>query len=261
MLELPNIRENKEKVIESLKKRNNLKNIEVIIDNILDLDSKRRNIKKNLDDCLYESNKMSKEIGILYKENNHEKINSLKEDTILIKNRIQSLEEDYKNVDLELNNLLYHLPNAPYDLVKSGKNSEENEIIYTKDISDLKRKEFHHWDLVEKLDIIDFKAGAKITGSGFLVYKGKGAVLQRAMINYFLDKNINVGYQEIIPPHLVNEDSGFGTGQLPDKEGQMYKINEDNLYLIPTAEVPVMNIFRDTLIQEKDLPIKPEITL
>lgn len=254
MLQVPFIREHRESVIEGLKKRN----LEAtqMIDEVIKLDEARRRLQTELDNTLAESNSLSKEIGNLYKAGQAEKATALKERTGELKELSKTLGEDF-NVTVEaLNQLLYKLPNVPHESVPSGSTEDDNEEIYRKgDIPTLHAKAQPHWELAKKYDIIDFELGNKITGAGFPVYKGKGARLQRALIAYFLDKNTAAGYTEYQLPLLVNEASGFGTGQLPDKEGQMYHVTEDNLYLIPTAEVPGTNIFRDELLNESDLPI------
>ncbi|WP_242203065.1 serine--tRNA ligase [Aestuariivivens insulae] len=254
MLQVPFIRENKDLVIEGLAKRN----IDAadIVDQVIALDEERRSIQAELDNTLAESNSISKEIGLLYKAGEVEKANALKAKTGELKESSKILNETLNNKVTELNELLYKIPNVPNRLVPAGNTEEDNEEVYREgDIPTLFDGALPHWELAKKYDIIDFELGNKITGAGFPVYKGKGARLQRALIAYFLDKNTEAGYTEYQLPHLVNEASGFGTGQLPDKEGQMYHVTADNLYLIPTAEVPGTNIFRDVLLNESDLPI------
>ncbi len=254
MLQVPYIRHNREKVIEGLKKRN--LDATQMIDEVIALDEARRRLQTELDNILAESNSLSKEIGNLYKSGQAEKANALKERTGELKETSKTLGEDFNTTVEALNQLLYKLPNVPHESVPSGNTEDDNEEIYRKgDIPTLHANAQPHWELAKKYDIIDFELGNKITGAGFPVYKGKGARLQRALIAYFLDKNTAAGYTEYQLPLLVNEASGFGTGQLPDKEGQMYHVTEDNLYLIPTAEVPGTNIFRDELLNESDLPI------
>ncbi|WP_298237387.1 serine--tRNA ligase [uncultured Algibacter sp.] len=254
MLQVPFIRENKDLVITRLAKRN----IDAtnMIDQVIALDEDRRRIQSNLDNTLAESNTISKEIGNLFKAGKAQEANLLKEKTSLLKESSKQLSEDLNRKSNELNELLYKIPNVPNEIVPAGNTDEDNEEVFKEgDIPVLHDEALPHWELAKKYDIIDFELGNKITGAGFPVYKGKGARLQRALIAYFLDKNTEAGYTEYQLPHLVNEASGFGTGQLPDKEGQMYHVTEDNLYLIPTAEVPGTNIFRDTLLNEGDLPI------
>ena len=254
MLQVPFIRDHREKVIEGLKKRN--LDAAQMIDEVIVLDENRRRIQTDLDNTLAESNSLSKEIGILYKSGQAEQANALKEKTGELKEASKTLGDDLNTTIDALNQLLYKLPNVPHESVPAGSTPEENEEVYRKgDIPTLHANALPHWELAKKYDIIDFELGNKITGAGFPVYKGKGAKLQRALISYFLDKNTAAGYTEYQLPLLVNAASGFGTGQLPDKEGQMYHVTEDDLYLIPTAEVPGTNIFRDVLLNESDLPI------
>lgn len=254
MLQLNTIRENKEAIIEALKKRN----LEAasLIDNVLDLDENRKSIQTNLDNTLAESNRLSKEIGSLYKSGKAEEANALKEDTSKLKEVSKQLNDDLNTTATELQNALYQIPNVPHRSVPAGKSEKDNEEIFKEgEIPILIAGALPHWELAKKYDIIDFELGVKIAGAGFPVYKGKGARLQRALINYFLDKNTAAGYTELQVPHVVNEASGYGTGQLPDKEGQMYYMPADDLYMIPTAEVPVTNMFRDVVLNEKDFPI------
>lgn len=254
MLQVAFIRNNKDQVIKKLKKRNF--NADSIVDQVLKIDEQRRSLQTQLDKTLAESNSLSKEIGSLFKSGEKEKANILKEKTTHLKETSKTLSEDLNTKTNELNSLLHTIPNVPNELVPSGIAEDDNEVVFKEgSIPDLNENALPHWDLAKKYDIIDFELGNKITGAGFPVYKGKGARLQRALISYFLDKNTAAGYTEYQLPYLVNEASGFGTGQLPDKEGQMYHITEDNLYLIPTAEVPGTNIFRGDLLNENDLPI------
>ncbi len=255
MLQVATIRENKDLIIERLAVRN-FTDAAKIINQVITADDKRKSIQTELENNQAESNKISKEIGILFKSGEQQKATLLKEKTSQLKDSSKQLSETLTNTQNELNELLYQIPNVPNALVPAGTTEEDNEEIFKEgDIPKLHNNALPHWELAKKYDIIDFELGNKITGAGFPVYKGKGAKLQRALINYFLDKNTNAGYQEVQVPYLVNEASGFGTGQLPDKEGQMYHATEDNLYLIPTAEVPVTNIYRDTLVKESDFPI------
>ncbi|MDI1254658.1 MAG: serine--tRNA ligase [Flavobacterium sp.] len=254
MLQIAFIRDNQEKVVKALAKRNI--DAQASIAEIISLDEKRRSTQAELDNTLAESNKLSKDIGELMKSGEKAKAAILKEKTILLKESSKELAEKLDVFATDLTNRLYTIPNLPYDLVPEGKTPEENINVFQEGaIPVLHEGAQPHWDLVKKYDIIDFELGNKITGAGFPVYKGKGAKLQRALITYFLDKNTAAGYNEYQVPHLVNEASGYGTGQLPDKEGQMYHDATDNLYLIPTAEVPVTNLFRDVILNENELPV------
>ncbi|WP_372973536.1 serine--tRNA ligase [Muriicola sp.] len=254
MLVLQAVRDNREDLIKALKKRNI--DPEPLLDKVSELDEKRRAIQTQMDATLAQLNATSKEIGILFKSGKAEEAQALKEKSVLFKEESKTLGETLNAVTSALDETLYLIPNVPHDLVPEGNSSEDNEEVMREgDIPVLKDGALPHWDLARKYDIIDFELGVKITGAGFPVYKGKGAKLQRALITYFLDKNTAAGYREIQVPHLVNAASGFGTGQLPDKEGQMYHVTADDLYLIPTAEVPVTNILRDTILQAKDLPV------
>ena len=254
MLQLNTIREEKDRVLSGLKKRN-FKELH-LIDNIIALDEKRRATQLSLDETLAKSNNLSKEIGALFKAGETDKANALKEQTATLKEDIKTLTDTLNTTVEQLNDLLYRVPNIPNELVPEGTSEADNVVVFEAgEIPNLGKDALPHWELAKKYDLIDFELGVKLTGAGFPVYKGKGAKLQRALITYFLDKNTEAGYNEFQVPHVVNEASGYGTGQLPDKEGQMYHIGVDNLYLIPTAEVPVTNIFRDTLLNESDLPI------
>ncbi|RWX00245.1 serine--tRNA ligase [Flavobacterium cerinum] len=254
MLQTVFIRENREKVIQALAKRNF--DASSLVDEVIALDEKRRATQVELDTVLSESNKLSKDIGELMKAGEKAKAALIKEKTVQFKEKSKELSDALNTVSEELTNVLYKLPNTPADIVPAGKTPEENlEVEREGDIPVLFEGALPHWELAKKYDIIDFELGVKIAGAGFPVYKGKGARLQRALIAYFLDKNTEAGYKEYQVPHLVNEASGYGTGQLPDKEGQMYHVGIDDLYLIPTAEVPVTNLFRDVIIEEKDLPV------
>ena len=254
MLQLKYLRENKEAVLKALEKRN-FKEVE-LIDNLLDLDESRRKTQTELDQQLAEANSIAKEIGQLFKNGEPDKAQELKERSGQLKSSSKELQELLQDTENKMSELRYQIPNVPKDIVPSGSSEEDNiEVERGGRIPELSEGALPHWELAEKYDLIDFELGSKITGAGFPVYKGKGARLQRALINYFLDKNVAAGYQETQVPHLVNELSGYGTGQLPDKEGQMYHVTADNLYLIPTAEVPLTNIFRDQLLEEKQLPI------
>ena len=255
MLQLTVIRENKEKVIKALAKRN--LDAQSMVNNVLDLDEKRRTTQVELDNILAESNLLSKEIGEMMKSGEKAKAEIVKQKTVQLKEKSKELSEKLEFYTASLAEELYKIPNTPADIVPEGKTPEDNLTVHQEGaIPTLHEGALPHWELVKKYDIIDFELGVKITGAGFPVYKGKGAKLQRALITYFLDKNTEAGYLEYQVPHLVNETSGFGTGQLPDKEGQMYHDATDNLYLIPTAEVPLTNIFRDLILNENELPIK-----
>ncbi|WP_117879488.1 serine--tRNA ligase [Aureibaculum luteum] len=255
MLQVAFIRENKDHVLKGLAKRN-FTDASKKIEEVLTTDENRKTIQTELENILAESNKLSKEIGLLFKSGEQQKATLLKEKTGQLKESSKQLNEQLATAQNDLDNLLYQIPNIPNTLVPEGKGEEDNEEIFSEgDIPELHDKALPHWELAKKYDIIDFELGNKITGAGFPVYKGKGAKLQRALINYFLDKNTDAGYQEVQVPLMVNEASGFGTGQLPDKEGQMYHVTGDNLYLIPTAEVPVTNMYRDVLLKESDFPI------
>ena len=254
MLQVHFIRENKEEVVSRLAKKNF--DATTIVNLVVELDEKRRATQVELDNLLAESNKISKDIGELMKNGEKAKAEILKEKTSQIKEKTKELNDVLNEISSLLQEELYKLPNLSADIVPAGKTAEDNLNVFQKGtIPVLHEGALPHWELAKKYDIIDFELGVKITGAGFPVYKGKGAKLQRALITYFLDKNTESGYQEYQVPHVVNEASGFGTGQLPDKEGQMYHIGIDDLYLIPTAEVPVTNLFRDDLVQENDLPI------
>ena len=254
MLQIGFIRENQEKVIKALAKRNI--DAKATVDEAVQLDEKRRSTQVELDNILSESNKLSKDIGDLMKAGEKSKATILKEKTVILKEKSKDLAEKADALANELLEKLYTLPNLPADIVPEGKTPEENVNVFQEGaIPVLHEGAQPHWELVKKYDIIDFELGNKITGAGFPVYKGKGAKLQRALITYFLDKNTDAGYKEYQVPHLVNEASAYGTGQLPDKDGQMYHDATDNLYLIPTAEVPVTNLFRDVILNENELPV------
>lgn len=256
MLQVQFIRDNKQTVLEGLAKRN-FADAETIINEVLASDEARRATQASLDTIKAESNTISKEIGGLFKSGEVQKANLLKEKTGQLKAQDKELTEKLNDLSSKLQNLLYQIPNIPHASVKTGKSEEDNEKIFSEGtIPDLGENALPHWELAKKYDLIDFELGVKITGAGFPVYKGKGARLQRALINYFLDKNTDAGYKEVQVPHLVNETSGIATGQLPDKEGQMYHATVDDLYLIPTGEVPITNIHRNDLVKETDLPIK-----
>ena len=253
MLEINFIKENKDLVVKSLSKRN--LDSSFMIESVIEIDIKKRKIQTELDSLLHQLNLISKDVGDLFKKGLQKEAQILKEKTVKLKENSKKLNDDLITTKEELQSILNKLPNIPHELVPVGKSEEDNvEIFSDGDIPKLTGESLPHWELAKKYDIIDFELGNKITGAGFPVYKGKGAKLQRALISFFLDMNTQAGYNEVQVPHLINEQSGFGTGQLPDKEGMMYFINEDNLYLIPTAEVPATNIFRDEIILESDLP-------
>lgn len=255
MLQVRYIQENKDAVIKGLKKRNF--DAETLIDNILKLDEERKNIRRRLDASLSEQKKLASEIGGLFKQGKVDEANGLKEKVSERKEESKKMTLVLSKVEQDLQNELYNVPNVPHEKVVAGKSEKDNEIIYEHGgVPNLIDDAKPHWEITTKYDIIDFELGTKITGAGFPVYKGKGARYQRALINYFLDKNTDAGYREFQVPHLVNQASGLGTGQLPDKEGQMYHVGVDDLYLIPTAEVPVTNMYRDVILKEEDFPIK-----
>ena len=254
MLQIAVIREDQEKVITALAKRH--MDARTIVEEIVELDENRRTAQVALDNTLSESNRLSKDIGELMKNGEKAKAEILKLKTVSLREQAKELSEKVEAYAHELTQKMYLLPNMPADIVPEGKTPEENLNVFEEgDVPVLHEGALPHWELVKKYDIIDFELGVKITGAGFPVYKGKGAKLQRALISYFLDKNTDAGYLEYQVPHLVNEASAYGTGQLPDKEGQMYHDATDDLYLIPTAEVPVTNIFRDVILNENELPI------
>ena len=253
MLQVSYIREHQTEVIERLSKRT--KEAATLIEAVLKIDETRRGLQAKVDVISSELNVISKQIGELFKTGQAHKANDFKLKTNDLKQTKATLSEELNTAVDTLQALLYKIPNLPNAIVPKGSSEDDNEEIFSAGVIPvLSENAIPHWELAKKYDIIDFDLGNKITGAGFPVYKGKGARLQRALINYFLDKNTAAGYNEIQVPHLVNEASGFGTGQLPDKEGQMYHVGEDDLYLIPTAEVPATNIFRDVLLQESELP-------
>ena len=255
MLQVNFLKEQKERVLEGLKKRN-FKDLE-LVDNAISLDEMRKKIQFELDSQLAEINKISKEIGILMKEGKKEEAEVAKSKTAQYKESSKELQLQLTEIEEELLDILYLLPNIPNEIVKAGVSAEDNEVVFqTNEVKGMGEGFVPHWELASRYNLINFELGVKIAGAGFPVYLGKGAKLQRSLVQFFLDRNTEAGYMEINPPHVVNEASGYGTGQLPDKEGQMYFISEDNLYLIPTAEVPVTNIYRDTILDEKELPIK-----
>ena len=255
MLTLKLLRENPEFVITKLAKKNF--DAKEIVAKINDLDQNRRALQTELDACLAEQKKKAAQIGGLMKEGKKEEAEAVKAEVAALKARSAEIEKTSQENNSELDSLVVLLPNIPCDLVPEGKCAEDNVVVKTgNEIPELGENNLPHWDLAKKYDIIDFDLGVKLTGAGFPVYKGKGARLQRALINYFLDINTEAGYLEVEPPVMVNEASGFGTGQLPDKEGQMYHATADNFYLVPTAEVPVTNIYRDVILGNNDFPVK-----
>ncbi len=255
MLTLKVIRDNKEEVIKRLAVKHF--DAKAIIDSIIALDDKRKAIQLQLDNNLAEQNSLAKQIGKLFAEGKAAEANEAKSKTAELKETSKSLSQELSDVEPELKKLLMQVPNLPHTSVPAGHSAEDNVIVRSGGlVPELPKDSVPHWDLAKKYDIIDFELGVKITGAGFPVYKGKGAKFQRALINFFLDENTAAGYREVQPPHMVNEDSAYGTGQLPDKDGQMYYMQVDNFYMIPTAEVPVTNIFRDVILNASQLPVK-----
>lgn len=256
MLLVPYIKENKEKIVQGLQKRR-LKDAETLIDNVLELDTKRRETQAELDKTLAESNNISKAIGALMKSGKKEEAEQAKAQTATLKTTAKTLSDSLSEYEEQLTALLYNIPNVPHESVPEGGGAEDNEIVEEwGEKPTIGEEALPHWELIKKYDIIDFDLGSKITGAGFPVYKGKGARLQRGLVNFFLDQALNAGYLEVQPPIVVNKDSGIATGQLPDKEGQMYHIGAEDYYLIPTAEVPITNLYRDVLLQADQLPVR-----
>jgi seryl-tRNA synthetase len=256
MLTIPFIRTNTDLTIAGLTKKH-VKDAEEIVAQLMAMDDKRKALLQQAEQALEKSNAAAKEIGALMQSGQKELAEGKRAETAALKSEIKAMEEAARIAEKELTDLLVTLPNLPHSSVPEGKVAEDNEVVLNwGNIPTLHAAAKPHWDLIKDYDIIDFDLGNKITGAGFPVYKGKGARLQRALINFFLDEAIKVGYYEIQPPLLINEDSGFGTGQLPDKEGQMYVTQAEGLYLIPTAEVPITNLYRDVIVNEKELPIK-----
>ncbi|QNF31933.1 serine--tRNA ligase [Adhaeribacter swui] len=256
MLQLSVLREQTDLVLAGLNKKN-YKNATQEVQTILDLDSQRRGLQARHDEEQARANQLAREIGTLMKSGRKEEAETLKAETAALKLITKNLTEELSEIEKNLQNALVKLPNLPHSSVPEGKTAEDNEIVYQHgNIPELHATALPHWELIKKYDIIDFELGNKITGAGFPVYKKQGARLQRALINFFLDEALKAGYAEVQPPILVNEASGYGTGQLPDKEGQMYHATEDNLYLIPTAEVPITNLYRDEIIASDKLPVK-----
>lgn len=255
MLQIPFIRENREFVIERLQ-RKNFKSIE-LVDVIIDLDEKRRSYQNQSDNVASEANQLAKQVGELMRTGKKEEAEQIKQKSTALKDSLKQFQDQLAAIEEELQQAIVQLPNLPHSSVPAGLTPEENEVVHQwGEIPKLYEGAKPHWELASQYDIIDFELGVKITGAGFPVYKGKGARLQRALINFFLDEGLKAGYSEVMPPHVVNAESGFGTGQLPDKEGQMYHMQIDDLYMIPTAEVPVTNLYRDVILKEEDLPIK-----
>ncbi len=255
MLTLKQLRDDKAEAIRRLQKKG--VDAAPIIARIEELDDKRKALQSELDNCLAEQNKAAKQIGALMGKGAREEAEAKKQEVAALKSRSQQLQEESKVVADELQAAIVTLPNFPADIVPEGRTAEDNVVVkLVENYTEISGEALPHWELAQKYDIIDFDLGVKLTGAGFPVYKGKGARLQRALINYFLDCNTRAGYQEVEPPILVNEASGFGTGQLPDKEGQMYHVSADGYYLVPTAEVPVTNIFRDVILEQSELPVK-----
>ncbi len=256
MLRIADIKENKEQVLIGLEKKR-VKNATQQIDEVIGLDNNRKKIQSELDAVLNQLKQISKKIGAFMKARDNEGANSAKKQTAELKSKSKNLQEQSKSSFEQLQQALYNLPNVAHESVPNGNSSDENIILLEKgEIPELPTNAKPHWELIEKYDIIDFNIGNKISGAGFPVYKGKGAKLQRALINFFLDEAAKKGFQEIQPPIVINSDSGYGTGQLPDKEGQMYGIVDSDLFLIPTAEIPITNIYRDVIIKEDELPIR-----
>ena len=255
MLTLKQLRENKAEAVRRLQKKG--VDAEPIIARIEELDDKRKALQNELDNSLAEQNQAAKQIGMLMGKGLKEEAEVKKQEVAALKNRSNELKEESDRVAEELQNEIVKLPNFPADIVPEGRTAEDNVVVkLVENYTEIPGEALPHWELAKKYDIIDFDLGVKLTGAGFPVYKGKGARLQRALINYFLDCNTRAGYQEVEPPIMVNEASGFGTGQLPDKEGQMYHATADGFYLVPTAEVPVTNIFRDVILEQSELPVK-----
>jgi seryl-tRNA synthetase len=256
MLQINYIRDNKVDVLKRLSIKN-FKDVEQIIDQVLELDNKRRAAQKEADTIKAEANAIAKLVGELMRTGKKEEAELVKAKSAELKQIEKQLDEQQAQLETQVHQLLVTVPNTPHLSVPLGKTPEDNVTTFEHGVKpSLHTGAVPHWDLCAKYDLIDFELGVKIAGAGFPVYKGKGARLQRALINFFLDKALQAGYLEIQPPIVVNEDSGYGTGQLPDKEGQMYHIGIDNLYLIPTAEVPITNIYRDVILKEADLPVK-----
>ena len=256
MIELNELRSEKNKIASALKKRG-LKDIDTELSKVIELDDLRKKLKSELDKILEESNIIAKDIGIKVKNGERDSLEELKKRSGELKEKSKLISEDLKSVEIDLMDMLYNNPNIPDEIVPEGNSDEDNMIVLSKELKISNKIKYKpHWDLIKDFNLIDFDIGNKITGAGFPVYVEKGAKLQRALINYFLDEANSNGYSEVQPPVLINEESGFGTGQLPDKEGQMYKIENENLYMIPTAEVPITNMYKRKIIDKETLPIK-----
>ena len=256
MLQVAHIRENKEKVIEGLKKRR-FPNSDQIIEEVVKMDQMRRTTQGEYDDVLAKSNEISKQIGQLMQQGLRGEAEKAKADTSTLKSQAKELSNQLGKYEEALTNLLYQIPNVPNEHVPHGAGENDNEVVYeSAKLPELPASAKPHWELIKDYDIIDFDLGVKVTGAGFPVYKGQGARLQRALINFFLDEALALGYKEIQPPILINEASGYGTGQLPDKDGQMYHVGEDHFYIIPTAEVPITNLYREEILESKHLPVR-----
>ena len=258
MLQVSFIRQNKERILKGLATRNYKEDTSKLIDSIIEWDDARKETQTALDELLAQNKLRSKEIGGLFKQGKQEEANALKQSVETSKVKIKALEEDMREIKDKLDNGLLQIPNVPHDSVPAGSTDEDNEVYkeWEGPLPNLGERALPHWELAKKYNLIDFELGVKITGSGFPLFRGKGARLQRGLINFFLDEASKAGYEEIVPPLLVNENSARATGQLPDKEGQMYYIEKDDLYLIPTAEVPVTNVYRNVIVKEADFPIK-----
>ena len=257
MLQVTTIENEFERCVEGLEKRG-LQDAESLLNEVLSLDGKRKKLQGELDEILHESNKLAKEIGQLFQQGKKDEAEDAKKKTTELKQQSKALSDELSSIEQALTTHLYNIPNIPHDSVPPGKTDEDNEVIKVADdhIPDLGEHKKPHWDLIEEFDIVDFELGNKVTGAGFPFYKKQGARLVRGMVNYFLDKAAEAGYEEVQPPVVINEASGLGTGQLPDKEGQMYHMEANDLYLIPTAEVPITNMYRDVILKEDQLPIK-----
>ena len=256
MLQIAQLRDNKDKIVEALIKRN-FKEAEEEVNRVIDLDKERRNLVQDLENTQSESNNLSKQIGMLMRAGNKDEAERVKSQTTSLKEKVKGLSEKLNIVEVDLKTELYKIPNVPNDDVPAGTTETDNEVVHEHgEAPELPDEALPHWELINKYDIIDFELGVNITGAGFPIYKGKGARLQRALVNFFLDEALNAGYTEVQPPIVINESSGYGTGQLPDKDGQMYHVGEENFFLIPTAEVPITNMYRDVILKETELPVK-----
>lgn len=256
MLQVATIEKEFDRCVKGLQKRG-IEGAEILLKDALTLDEQRKKIQGELDKVLHTSNKLAKEIGQLFQQGKKDEAEATKTKTSELKLKSKSLGDELNSIETSLNKLLFNIPNIPHETVPPGKSDEDNEVIKLEDSNkpDLGEHKKPHWELIEEFDIVDFELGNKVSGAGFPFYKKQGARLVRGMINYFLDKALDAGYEEVQPPVLINESSGIGTGQLPDKEGQMYHVQENDLYLIPTAEVPITNMYRDVILKEDQLPI------